>query len=197
MIAAGIGITPYISYLRDLDYLSASYELHYLVSNADELLFVDELKYQLKSNLHVYNKGKNNRFDLKMILENCQHDEHIYICGPERLIVDARKYMAEVNLSENNVHYEMFKTSLQNKKFQAELYLSEKIIDVDVNETLLEALERNNVETNYYCRSGACGECKTKVLAGKVEHRDFFLSQKERDNNTYICLLYTSDAADE
>ena len=43
---------------------------------------------------------------------------------------------------------------------------------VDATEgTLLEALEKHQLEMHYHCRSGFCGACRTKLLEGEVEYK--------------------------
>jgi glycine betaine catabolism B len=50
--------------------------------------------------------------------------------------------------------------------------------------TVLEAAEDVGVNINYNCRSGICGQCKTKLLAGRVimETQDA-LDPVDRANN--------------
>ncbi|MDO4694210.1 MAG: class I ribonucleotide reductase maintenance protein YfaE [Eikenella sp.] len=43
-------------------------------------------------------------------------------------------------------------------------------------ETLLEALERTGHEVEYQCRSGYCGSCRLKLLAGNVGYRELPLA---------------------
>lgn len=43
-------------------------------------------------------------------------------------------------------------------------------------ETLLEALERTGHEVEYQCRSGYCGSCRVKLLAGRVSYDEFPLA---------------------
>ena len=51
--------------------------------------------------------------------------------------------------------------------------------DVEEGESVLTAALRQHLVLPYGCRNGACGSCKGRLLEGQV------------------CLLYTSDAADE
>jgi len=37
-------------------------------------------------------------------------------------------------------------------------------------DTLLHALEENNIEVHYHCREGYCGTCRTKLKKGRVEY---------------------------
>ncbi|OAM26766.1 MULTISPECIES: class I ribonucleotide reductase maintenance protein YfaE [Eikenella] len=43
---------------------------------------------------------------------------------------------------------------------------------LQAGETLLEALERTGHEVEYQCRSGYCGSCRVKLLAGSVSYRE-------------------------
>jgi ferredoxin-NADP reductase len=42
------------------------------------------------------------------------------------------------------------------------------VLDVRPRETILEALERNGYEPDFSCRSGSCGTCMLRMVAGKV-----------------------------
>lgn len=43
-------------------------------------------------------------------------------------------------------------------------------------ETLLEGLERTGHEVEYQCRSGYCGSCRVRLLAGRVSYREWPLA---------------------
>jgi phthalate 4,5-dioxygenase reductase subunit len=38
------------------------------------------------------------------------------------------------------------------------------------------------------CESGTCGTCRTKLLAGDVDHRDLVLADHERESQIMICV---------
>jgi phthalate 4,5-dioxygenase reductase subunit len=38
------------------------------------------------------------------------------------------------------------------------------------------------------CESGTCGACRTKMLSGVAEHRDFVLDDDEQDKEIMICV---------
>lgn len=39
----------------------------------------------------------------------------------------------------------------------------------EVNTSLLDSLEKNNVQVEYQCREGYCGSCRCKLISGEVE----------------------------
>ncbi|WP_373755378.1 class I ribonucleotide reductase maintenance protein YfaE [Neisseria sp.] len=52
----------------------------------------------------------------------------------------------------------------------------DKIFELQEGETLLEGLERTGHDVEYQCRSGYCGSCRVKILAGRVEYDNFPLA---------------------
>ncbi|MDO5639913.1 MAG: class I ribonucleotide reductase maintenance protein YfaE [Neisseria sp.] len=52
----------------------------------------------------------------------------------------------------------------------------DKIFELQEGETLLEGLERTGHEVEYQCRSGYCGSCRVKLLAGRVEYDELPLA---------------------
>lgn len=45
-------------------------------------------------------------------------------------------------------------------------------MQIPVNGTILDSLERNGVQIDSMCRTGFCGACKTKKLRGDVKYID-------------------------
>lgn len=43
-------------------------------------------------------------------------------------------------------------------------------VEADAPASLLESLEQHGIETHFHCRSGFCGACRTKLLAGEVSY---------------------------
>lgn len=53
--------------------------------------------------------------------------------------------------------------------FQATLRPSGRVFEVDADETILAAAQRQNITLPHACQNGACGSCKGKVLHGHIE----------------------------
>jgi len=64
---------------------------------------------------------------------------------------------------------------------------SRKSLPMSAAKTVLEAAEDLGVNISYDCRSGICGQCKTKLLAGRVvmETQDA-LDALDRANNVIL-----------
>lgn len=61
------------------------------------------------------------------------------------------------------------------------------------NETLLEALERTGHEVEYQCRSGYCGSCRTKILAGSVSYDEIPMAFLMPDEILPCCCRVNED----
>ena len=64
---------------------------------------------------------------------------------------------------------------------------SGKIITVAPEQSMLEALECNGESLPFSCREGMCRSCELPMLDGEADHRDYVLSDEERD--AHRCIL--------
>ncbi|WP_223838915.1 2Fe-2S iron-sulfur cluster-binding protein [Saccharopolyspora pogona] len=72
--------------------------------------------------------------------------------------------------------------------FDAWLVLSKRAIHVAEDESLLQAMLRENVPVDYSCEGGACGSCVLEVVDGEIEHWDLCLSADERRGVMTSCV---------
>lgn len=78
---------------------------------------------------------------------------------------------------------------------QVKLQTSGKRFTVGHDETILDAALRQGIVLPYSCRTGSCGTCKARVVAGSLEHGDYqadALSEREREHG--MALLCQSRA---
>ena len=40
----------------------------------------------------------------------------------------------------------------------------------DQSDTILESLEKRNIEVHYHCREGFCGACRSKLIDGDIDY---------------------------
>jgi ferredoxin len=67
------------------------------------------------------------------------------------------------------------------------LALSAKSIPLDPEKSLLEICEAAGFNLDYECRSGICGRCKTKLLAGAVTMEvEDALDESDKSNNVIL-----------
>lgn len=70
--------------------------------------------------------------------------------------------------------------------FTVVLHRTGQRIEVAAQQSLLDALEDAKVCIPFSCREGMCRSCEVPLLEGEAEHRDFVLSDEERDSHTCI-----------
>lgn len=186
MIAGGIGITPFIGYLKDLPFVTDNFELHYATRERAYAAYVDELERDLGDRFHLYCDDNNTTLNLRDLMNKQPLGTHVYVCGPQGMVDAVLQAGDELGWPAISVHYEIFKAPDPGAPFQVTLAKSKQTLQVRASETLLEVLENNNVDINWSCRGGACGLCRTTVIDGKVEHRDYFLSDEEKQANATI-----------
>ncbi len=184
--AGGVGITPFMSYIPEMLRRGADFELHYMYRSTQTGAYVEALRDLIGERLHTYDSITSSRAEIADIMAHCPQGTHLYICGPESLIDTVRYRGQQTGWPASHIHYEAFAAPKPGKPFVAELKKSGKTIYVPEDQSLLEALEANEVEIPNLCRGGVCGQCMSPVLDGDIEHRDEFLSEKEKSGNRCI-----------
>ncbi|WJG11153.1 class I ribonucleotide reductase maintenance protein YfaE [Aliiglaciecola sp. LCG003] len=61
------------------------------------------------------------------------------------------------------------------------------------DDTVLECLEKHNIEVHFHCREGFCGACRTTMLSGDVEYTTDPLAYIDDDEILPCCCTAKSD----
>ncbi|OAT50168.1 PDR/VanB family oxidoreductase [Providencia heimbachae] len=181
LIAGGIGITPFLSYLYELENAEMDFELHYCFRDQATAAFVEQLQARVGSRLHLYDRAKGQRMAVEQLIKSQPTDSHVYVCGPQSLINDVIEHGSQ-HLGELHVHFENF-GEIASEGDSFEVYFQRSGFSLEVGEdiSILQAIEadkRINVEC--LCRNGVCGTCETAILEGEAEHRDHYLDDDEK-----------------
>lgn len=115
-IAGGIGLTPFLSFTRDMDgSLAHDVDLYYTVRHPEEAIFVDELEAadakNPRLNVHIRYSAKDGSLRIDDIIKNVQGDirsYHVYMCGPLPMTMAFEKKFLELGVPKENLHYEEF-----------------------------------------------------------------------------------------
>jgi ferredoxin-NADP reductase len=189
-LAGGIGITPFLAQIKQLERFNGNWELHYACRNVALGSYVDELMDHYPNATHVYydDDDDDQRIDLVNLLDGQPLGTHIYVCGPKGMIDWVRKTAAGEGWPRESIHYEEFLAPQSGKPFEVKLAVSNIVIQVGEQESLLEAIERAGVDAPYLCRGGACGQCETQVIdyTGNFIHRDHWLDDAEHASGDKI-----------
>lgn len=186
MIAGGIGITPFLAQLRELDRLGAAWELHYAVRSRDELAALP----MLPPGVHVHVSDEGSRMDLAELLSAQPLGTHLYVCASDRMIQTVLDSAQSLGWPKDALHSEEFLAPAPGEPFEVFCARSHKTLTVGAHESLLEALENAGIDAPWLCRGGACGQCETDVIAcdGTIEHHDHWLEPGERDRKIMPCV---------
>ncbi|GCE82566.1 PDR/VanB family oxidoreductase [Komagataeibacter diospyri] len=186
MISAGIGITPFLSYMTEMQKSGMDYALHHYTRPEETSAFKAILSPYDQSRIRV-NEGRQNAVSsLSMLLEREPITSHLYVCGPDSFMEWVRQTAAEAGYVTAKVHSERFVSPAGGRVFEVRLARSGKTITVGTDETLLEALENAGIAAPCLCRGGACGMCRVAVIDGRPDHRDHVLTADERDGGNVI-----------
>ncbi len=182
MIAGGIGITPFLAQIAQLDRQGGRFELHYAARTAALGAYMPELKAAHGPSVHLYFDDQGQVIDLTRVLSMQPIGTHLYVCGPKGMITWVRATAAAMGWPEAAVHHEEFLAPAPGLPFTVQLAASGKTVTVGTHQSLLEAIEAAGVDAPYLCRGGACGQCETDVLAcdGTILHRDLWLSPEDQ-----------------
>ncbi|MEP2920431.1 MAG: PDR/VanB family oxidoreductase [Sulfitobacter sp.] len=186
--AGGIGITPFMSMIAQLEQAGGRWELHYTSRDAQTAAYGDMLKAKHPARVHPYDGSAGARLVIGDVLAGQPLGTHAYTCGPERLIDGVRDAALGLGWADTHLHAEEFLAPEPGAPFEVRLCKSDKTITVGADESLLEALEREGVDAPFLCRAGSCGQCETPVVAadGAFVHRDHWLEDEDRASGKKI-----------
>ncbi len=191
LMGGGIGITPMIAFAHRLHALGRDFELHYSASREDGAGYINDLKempWSDKVSFHFSDKGT--RADLDAVLDGYQDGWHVYTCGPDRYMDGVIEAATRRGFPEEARHLEYFSVPEQpdyeNFPFKVKLQDGRELI-VPEDKTASDVLIENGIHVDVKCSDGICGVCKCGLVSGDVEHRDFVLSNKQREGTIILC----------
>lgn len=187
-IAAGIGITPFLSMAADLKKKGKSFELHYAARSKEMCAFHSFIDSNYSKESTFYFSSEGNKMSTEL-MKNKPIGTHVYFCGPESMVNEYCETAGLYGYPTGNIHFELFTPPETGPKepFHVILNKSNKVIQITEEETLLDTLLRHGIDAPYSCKIGGCGSCLVEVLEGEVDHRDVFLTDKEKEEKSVIC----------
>jgi phthalate 4,5-dioxygenase reductase component len=193
-IAGGIGITPIMAMIRELQAQPEKrFRLFYCTRSPEMTAFLPELSepgFKRKVTIHYDNGDPARSLDLWPILEQRKNREHLYCCGPRPLMQAVRDLTG--HWSSAAVHFEAFsepeRRKPDDKPIVVELARSGAVIEVPVGVTILEAMRAGGYQAPSSCESGTCGTCRTRLIEGEADHRDLVLAEHERGDQIMLCV---------
>ena len=193
MLAGGIGVTPLMAMARELRDSGASFEMHYFAHSIAHAAFYDVLsgdQFRGKVSFHFDVAPADTPAYLRARLPNYRDGAHLYLCGPRQFMaaIDA---VAAVSWPPDAVHVEHFgadpmASAGSRNAFEITLARSGGTFTVATDKTIADVLADNGVASMTTCEQGVCGSCVTRLLAGEADHRDAYLTERERKTGDKI-----------
>jgi predicted ferric reductase len=115
-LAGGIGLTPFLSFLRDMKGdLDRDIDFYYTVRSKEEALFVNEIEAAAKANPrfkpHIRFSTVDGSLTMDHILQNAGgdvKDRHVYMCGPLPMVQAFEAKFLALGVPRERIHYEEF-----------------------------------------------------------------------------------------
>jgi predicted ferric reductase len=115
-IAGGIGLTPFLAFIRDMDgQLNYNVDFYYTVRHPEEALFLDEIEAAAKLypdlKVHVHFSVIAGSLTVEEILKHANGDlrnHDIYLCGPRPMVLAFTDRFKKLSVPSNQMHYEQF-----------------------------------------------------------------------------------------
>lgn len=192
LAGGGIGITPMIAMAYSLQKAGDVFELHYCTRSKAAGAFEEELVKEFGEQvvLHYDDEDKAQLFSPQTTFNPVDPSTHIYVCGPigfmDWVINNAKK----IGYPSEQIHFEYFSADVDITGDSFEVYCDKSDVTVIVgpDESIAQALKKSGVNVMLSCGEGVCGTCITDVLEGEPDHRDYFLTDDEKDDNDQIAL---------
>ena len=101
-----------------------------------------------------------------------------FLCGPEEMINNVSKALANNKIPKENIHFELFTATVDEDKVaqvqegstEVTVLLDDETHTFTMQQTddILAANLRNNIDAPYSCQGGVCSSCLAKVTEGKA-----------------------------
>ena len=204
LLSGGIGITPMISMIFELERQGKDYLIHHCARSPESTAFLDLLEPLVakgRAFIHWDNGDPANGLNLSAALKEFEDGTHLYYCGPPGFMEAVST--ASVHWPSDSVHREYFSPTVNptnlnslgsgnseygfGPPFQVKIASTGKVIDVPNDRSILSVLRDHGIEIEAQCELGVCGTCRTGYLAGDPDHRDFVLEADEQSCQMTLC----------
>jgi ring-1,2-phenylacetyl-CoA epoxidase subunit PaaE len=213
LLAAGSGITPVVSLLREiLFHRSQQVVLVYSSHSEKDAIFYKELKALaaqfssrftlifLHSNSKDLYRARLNKYLLAELIHQylpTKTNALAYVCGPHDYMQMARITLLTEGVPAGNIHIEQFNTDkpvakelppdTESHRVAIEYHGQKWEMDVKYPDTILKTAQQRGIDLPYSCESGRCGTCAATCVEGKVwMSRNEVLMEKEMEKGRVL-----------
>lgn len=181
LIAGGIGITPLIPMVRQLERAgNREWTLLYGARSLSAMAYLHVVRAMRTGRILLVPQDTDGLPDLDGLLSELPEGAIVYCCGPEGLLAAVRE-QCELYLPPGALHFERFTPAGQiprpdgafsRSNIEIELRRTGMTLQVPPGKSILEVVQEVRPDVSYSCESGICGTCETAVLEGTPQHLD-------------------------
>jgi ferredoxin-NADP reductase len=190
-IAGGIGITPLLAMARDASRRGVPWRVVHGGRRRASMAFGAELRAlaQESGTVEFVPEDECGRIDLDALLVGLAPGTQVYCCGPEPLLT-AVEQRCDARTERFAAPAAAPVDPSGESAFEVVCHRSGTTVAVAPGCSTLDALEAAGIPVSSSCRDGICGTCETTVLDGEVDHRDFLLTdaEKEAGKSMMLCV---------
>lgn len=149
-----------------------------------------------------YLQGRLNRLMLKKLLKTHLgekiNESQFFVCGPPGLISLSDEVFSTLQIDPIQIHKEYFQPpviqaptiKIPESILEVLLHVREQtnLLSVQSGKSILDSALEDKIEMSYSCKSGTCGKCVGKLLAGKVHMHHNYALNEDQLNQGYILL---------
>ena len=191
LIAGGVGITAMVGMAARLRDRGADYRLLYAGRSRPVMAYVDDLREAHGERLRLHVRDEGTSLSIPDLVDGIAVGTEVYVCGPIRLMDAIRREWMTQGRPIADLRMETFGNSgwFEAQEFVVRVPASGIEARVRPNQSMLEALEGAGADMMWDCRKGECGLCEVRVvgLAGDIDHRDVFYSERQKDARSKMC----------
>lgn len=191
LIAGGVGITAMVGMAARLRDRRADYRLLYAGRSRPLMAYVDDLREAHGERLRLHVRDEGTSLSIPDLVDGIAVGTEVYVCGPIRLMDAIRREWMTQGRPIADLRMETFGNSgwFEAQEFVVRVPASGIEARVRPNQSMLEALEGAGADMMWDCRKGECGLCEVRVvgLAGDIDHRDVFYSERQKNACSKMC----------
>lgn len=169
-VAGGIGITPIVSMILQVERAGLPWRLVYTGRTRSRMAFADQLATTWPGNVVLYPTATAGRPNLVAEVAGLPSATGVYACGPDRLLNALAGTIGRA-APHIELRTERFSSgSGVRERFEILAERTGTAVEVGVQQSALDALNAAGVDVPSSCEIGACGTCRLRVLEGHPEN---------------------------